>query len=243
MSSNRSHQPNVFFYNGTHPDIALGGLLQNESITEENFLNILGILLVVPAGPLSVQERILGHVVSRSSMVLETAIIQVSDEPWIFQLTSQIAPARQDQFSYEVRHWDRKCIISGLSNPELLIQANNWIGFVAITDIDSATGSLKINSPQNGFLLQVVFTMDFLYSDGRTLDPACCNAADPHCVSDQLLRWHFCQSVLANVRGTGEPTFEHDFPLGTDMLSEIQAGPYARERFELEIAARLRAVA
>jgi hypothetical protein len=37
-------------------------------------------------------------------------------------------------------------------------------------------------------------------------------------VSDQLLRLHFRQSVLANMRGAGEPVFEHDFPPGTDML-------------------------
>lgn len=29
---------------------------------------------------------------------------------------------------------------------------------------------------------------------------------------DQLLRWHFRQAVLANMRGAGEPVFENDFP-------------------------------
>lgn len=48
--------------------------------------------------------------------------------------------------------------------------------------------------------------------DGRTLDIACRRLGDPHCVSDLLLRWHFRQSVLANMRGAGEPVFEHDFP-------------------------------
>jgi len=61
-----------------------------------------------------------------------------------------------------------------------------------------------------------------------------------HTVSDQLLRWHFRQSVLANVRGAGEPIFEHDFPPGTDMMSEICEGPYAGERLEMEVASRLR---
>ena len=68
----------------------------------------------------------------------------------------------------------------------------------------------------------------------------CRNLTDPHCVSEQLLRWHFRQSVLANMRGEGEPIFEHDFPPGTDMVGEIRDGPYAKERFEMEIAARLR---
>ncbi|KAG0636524.1 hypothetical protein HOY80DRAFT_352467 [Tuber brumale] len=129
-----------------------------------------------------------------------------------------------------------------------------------ITDMDDAAGSSKINSSQNGFLLRadvhqmfkqylisvnpddgykvVVFTIDRSGLDGRILDPVCRSPADPHPVSDQLLRWHFRQSVLANMRGAGEPIFEHDFPPGTDMVGEILAGPYAQERFELEIAAR-----
>ena len=86
-----------------------------------------------------------------------------------------------------------------------------------------------------------MFTIDDLGIDGRTLDPICRNAADPHRVSDELLRWHFRQSVLANMRGAGEPVFEHDFT-GTDMVKEISSGPYGKERFELEVAARLHGV-
>ena len=78
--------------------------------------------------------------------------------------------------------------------------------------------------------------------DGRTLDFVCRDPEDPHKVSDGLLRWHFRQSVLANMRGAGEPVFEHDFPPGTDMVKEISEGPCAKERFELEVSARLRGV-
>jgi hypothetical protein len=85
-----------------------------------------------------------------------------------------------------------------------------------------------------------VFGFDNFGVDGKILDPVCRNLTDPHRVSEQLLRWHFRQSVLANMRGEGEPIFEHDFPPGTDMVGEIRDGPYAKERFEMEIAARLR---
>lgn len=85
-----------------------------------------------------------------------------------------------------------------------------------------------------------MFGYDFNSLDGKFLDPVCRDSADPHRVSEQLLRWHFRQSVLANMRGAGEPTFEHDFPPGTDMMREIRDGPYPKERFEMEIAARLR---
>lgn len=44
------------------------------------------------------------------------------------------------------------------------------------------------------------------------------------------------------MRGAGEPIFEHDFPPGTDIMGEMREGPYVQERFELELAARLREV-
>jgi len=146
-----------------------------------------------------------------------------------------------------------------------LEQESQWIqlGFARwITDIDDSTGSSKIDSAQNGFLLNecaqalfncymisvnpddgykvVVFGPDLLGYNGRVLDPVCRNPADPHRVSDQLLRWHFRQSVLANMRGEGGPLFEYNFDHGTDILGETLAGPYEKERFELEMAVRLR---
>ena len=85
----------------------------------------------------------------------------------------------------------------------------------------------------------MVFNQDLDGLDGRTLDPICRDPSDPSRVSDNLLRWHFRQSVFANMRGAGEPIFEHDFPGGTDMIKEVSKGPYAKERLEMEFAARL----
>ena len=56
---------------------------------------------------------------------------------------------------------------------------------------------------------------------------------------DALLRWHFEQAVLCNVRGAGEPVLEHDFPSGSDMMGEILSGPNALERLEFELSTRL----
>ena len=83
-----------------------------------------------------------------------------------------------------------------------------------------------------------MFDDDWLGLDGRVLNPVCRNPNDPHRVSDELLRWHFRQSVFANMRGPGEPIFEHDF--GGDMIWEISQEPYGKERFEMEVVARLR---
>ncbi|KAI9767018.1 MAG: hypothetical protein M1840_005977 [Geoglossum simile] len=142
---------------------------------------------------------------------------------------------------------------------------NLWIEFNYgrwVDDIADDAGISKINSCQNEFLLQstahqmfdqyllsvnpdgghkiTVFDIDIFGFDGRVLDPVCRNPEDPHRISDQLLRWHFRQSVLANVIGAGEPIFEHDFPPGTDIMKEIREEPYAQERFERELAARFR---
>ena len=86
----------------------------------------------------------------------------------------------------------------------------------------------------------VVFGLDVHALDGRTLDAACRRAADG--VPDALLRWHYRQAVLANVRGGGEPLFD-GAPEGTDALREMADGPYAKERFEMEMSARLGAFA
>jgi hypothetical protein len=58
---------------------------------------------------------------------------------------------------------------------------------------------------------------------------------------DELLRWHFRQAVLANMKGAGEPIFEHDFPPGSDMMGEILRGPRAADRMEFELFGRLAA--
>ena len=42
---------------------------------------------------------------------------------------------------------------------------------------------------------------------------------DPRRPVDQVLRWHFRQAVLANMRGQGEPIFESDFPWGYPWLN------------------------
>jgi len=62
---------------------------------------------------------------------------------------------------------------------------------------------------------------------------------DPKRPVDQVLRWHFRQAVLANVRGEGEPLFECDFPPGSDIVGEIMSGPKAGERMEFELFTRL----
>ncbi|KAG0128888.1 hypothetical protein HOY82DRAFT_522182 [Tuber indicum] len=288
----RSALHNTRFYDASDPAAALGGLYQNGSITEANFLSILEILLATEGKPVRVQARISGHIVTQNNMSLAIGDydiysddpIQVTNEPWIHRLSSLNTAIIGTRFCDEVRARDKKCVITGVAHADVFVQSGIWTGLEAnyifpleqesrwiqlgfarwITDIDDSTGSSKIESAQNGFLLNacaqdlfnryvmsvnpddgykiVVFGPDIFGYNGRILDPVCRNPSDPHRVSDQLLRWHFRQSVLANMRGVGEPFFEHDFEPGTDILGEILAGPYGKERFELEMAVRLREV-
>ena len=62
---------------------------------------------------------------------------------------------------------------------------------------------------------------------------------DPQRAVDELLRWHFRQAILINMRGVGEPVFEHDFPPGSDIVGDILRGPKAAERMEFELFSRL----
>ena len=56
MPIDRSLGRNVHFYDATSPEVVLGGMIQNGSVTEANFLDMLGILLI-PDSLIRVQER------------------------------------------------------------------------------------------------------------------------------------------------------------------------------------------
>ncbi|KFY13267.1 hypothetical protein V492_03376 [Pseudogymnoascus sp. VKM F-4246] len=122
-------------------------------------------------------------------------------------------------------------------------------------------GLTKIHSVQNGLLLahhvhswfdeyRVTVNVDDNYKiicllpdpisiNGRTLDPRCHNPQNPDRVSDQLLRWHHRQAVLAHMKGAGQKAWETDFGDGSDMMGEILEGPDAAERMEVELFTRL----
>ena len=70
MNSNRSHFRNVYFYDGCNPDVLFGGLIQNGSVTERNFLDMLGIILIAQT-PIIVQHRGSGQIVLMRESRLE----------------------------------------------------------------------------------------------------------------------------------------------------------------------------
>ncbi|KAJ5804132.1 uncharacterized protein N7518_000435 [Penicillium psychrosexuale] len=130
-----------------------------------------------------------------------------------------------------------------------------------ITNMDHTTDVSKLNPVQNGLLMTsnlhncfdqyafsinpdggykiIAFLPDTFKIDGRVLEPICRDPNDQNHVADELLRWHFRQSVLANMRGAGEPIFESDFPPGTDQIATLRNEPYGKERLEMEVELRL----
>jgi hypothetical protein len=122
-------------------------------------------------------------------------------------------------------------------------------------------GPLDINSPRNGILLDSRVHQEWDgYSiavnpnngyrvqsfrpgawdlHGQVLHPVCRLPGDARAVLDTLLRWHYEQAVLCNMRGAGEPMYDFDFPPGTDMMGEIREGPQPVERMEVELYGRL----
>jgi len=93
-------------------------------------------------------------------------------------------------------------------------------------------------NPDNGYAIQSFRESAWPYH-GHILHPGCRQQGSPLRVLDPLLRWHFEQAVLFNMRGAAEQVFEFDFPPGTDMMGEIRAGPRAAERMEAELFNRL----
>ncbi|KAK9240835.1 HNH endonuclease-domain-containing protein [Lipomyces kononenkoae] len=158
---------------------------------------------------------------------------------------------RNDWTSFHAAH------IIPLSSEEYFVQS----GFSRCITNKANERDTGINSCQNGLLMQsnvherfdkflfsvnpddgykiTCFDGDPLGIDGKILDPICRDPNDERSANDELLRWHFRQAALANMKGTGEPIFETDFPPGTDMMGEILGGPDPTKRMEAELFSRL----
>ena len=130
----------MHFYNALAHD-PLGGLVQNGSVTEANFLDMLiGILLVTNA-PIRVQERTSGHHVTRTNNQLQPGHydiygdgrcsqnvcfnplvtfkidrIEVTDEPWIHRVISFNVSGRNNSFRQGIRTRDGRCVVTGIVN-------------------------------------------------------------------------------------------------------------------------------
>ncbi|KAK9431847.1 hypothetical protein V1505DRAFT_399074 [Lipomyces doorenjongii] len=159
-------------------------------------------------------------------------------------ITGAVNPrSRVDADNWRTYHAAHIFPLSG----ERWFSANGFSRWVTNREDEHDTGT---NSCQNGLLMGshvheefdnfnfsinvdddykiVTFMEDVLDIGGRQLDPVCRDPNSGLSASDKLLRWHFRQAVLANMRGAGEPIFETDFPPGSDMVGEIMSELFSR---------------
>ncbi|PMD20370.1 hypothetical protein NA56DRAFT_671459 [Hyaloscypha hepaticicola] len=194
--------------------------------------------------------------------------IQINDETPLLRTISVETGTRVQAFADAVRSRDGRCVITGelpidsdrglwtgLEAAHIFPLAYEGIW----KDHGEEIKGEKINSAQNGLLLRsdihqlfdffffsinpddnykiVCFVTDRKGISGKNFNQRPLD--DPQRPADQLLRWHFRQAVLTNMKGAGEPVFEHDFPPGSDIVGSILEGPKATERMEFELFSRL----
>ncbi|KAK9318915.1 hypothetical protein V1517DRAFT_370114 [Lipomyces orientalis] len=240
MATDRSLGRDVHFYDSSSPDKVLGGLMLTPSITERVFLFALGILICIDTPLRPTDEPLQPGKYDIKSNSPQGRIF-ITNEWCVTRILSQSVSSRDEVFRQRVRERDRKCVITGVANPDRHIAWNDWSSYHAahifplsgeewfirnnyfrwITNREG-THDTGINSCQNGLLM-----LSHIHENNE------------NCVRDELLRWHFRQAVLANMRGAGEPVFETDFPPGSDMVGEIRNGPDAIKRMEAQLFARL----
>ncbi|KAK9322747.1 hypothetical protein V1517DRAFT_367386 [Lipomyces orientalis] len=207
---------------GRDPDTPLGGMMVNRSVTEKNFLFMLGILIDA-SDPYRVTLRSTGGDLMPTDDALKPSHYDirpysrrgnissykssVTDEPCITRVLSRTITGRDAH-------------IFPVSSEECFVQ-NGFSRWITNRIVPRDTG---LNSCQNGLLLQshihqsfdafdfsvnpddgyktTCFDEDPFSIDGRTLDGICRILNDEKSVRDELLRWHFRQAVLAKYEGS-----------------------------------------
>ncbi|KAJ5151579.1 hypothetical protein N7492_009874 [Penicillium capsulatum] len=262
MRRSRSAGRNVNFFDGV-TSAHLGGVRQNGSITNANFFHMLMDVLLVVDGMISIRLRGTGQPMPISDRLAEgdynifcpRGNIQLTKEISVQRIISHTQSTGENCFRNLVRARDGKSAhVFPLHHQALWDQCdfNHVMNHSAPRPINSVQNGILVAAHMHqlfdGFLVSVnpddgYKITDFGHNnwdvDGQVLDIVYRDPNNPNRVPDELFRWHFRQSVLANMKGAGEPIFEHDFPPGTDMVKEILEGPLPARRMELELFARL----
>ncbi|KAG0643361.1 hypothetical protein HOY80DRAFT_946492 [Tuber brumale] len=199
--------------------------------------------------------------------VVTNCSVSVTDEVPLICAVSLPSGTRAASFLDAVFQRDRRCVITG--KQAMYAHVGRWRGFEATHIFPLAferqwndcnlsrliTNGIMLTSTMHQFFASydvsinpddnykiVCFTADLarFHIAGRHLDQTF--ADNPLQLPDDLLRWHLRQAALVNIKGVGEPTFEDDFPAGSDVMGEIMRGPKAGERMEFELFSRFNAM-
>ncbi|KAG0124741.1 hypothetical protein HOY82DRAFT_633685 [Tuber indicum] len=258
----RSAMRNTFVYASDNRDTLLGGLCATPGITPSNFHSMLEIICVF-SDTFELRDNN-GH-----SYSLRTGSITLTEEVPLLRTTSTQSGTRTASFreaaamlgmwtslqvahifplAYE-GHWNRY----GYGNLITIPPARESDG-----SINSVQNGICLSSDMHGFFDNYLVAINpnlwkdnykivcfgpqaLFYNLPTRLDPLLRESIG--WPPDELLRWHFCQAVLTNMKGAGEPYLETDFPPGSDMIGEIMSGLKATARMEFELFSRLNATA
>ncbi|PUU78925.1 hypothetical protein B9Z19DRAFT_1083032, partial [Tuber borchii] len=199
--------------------------------------------------------------------IVTAGSITVSDGTWLVRAAPVSTSPYPEEFRHAIREGDRGCVTTGKGACGAaaayvfpLAYEHHWVKHNYGDWITLQPESRRsINSVQNGLLhwkdLRIHFNsymvsinpddnykiVCFIYDDngiaGTHLDKTF--VEDPKRPVDQVLRWHFRQAVLADMRGQGAPVFECDFPSNSDILDDIMSSSKVGERMEFELFTRL----
>ncbi|KAE8363444.1 hypothetical protein BDV27DRAFT_146091 [Aspergillus caelatus] len=233
---------NILIEFSSAPGRTQGGLCVSENLTAAQFLDMLDVVFSSPGGfqtrfhdsmvPLEASNKSIAHGLCILNPNERGAQILTSDEPYYVRPLSVPDETERKTFRDQVRQRDGRCVITGQIN----LEAHN--GILLRKDIHQLWDDYSIAvSPNDGYRIQGFLPGAWEYH-GTVLDPVCRQPGNQLSVVDGLLQWHYEQAVLCNMRGDGGPSFEFDFPAGTDMMGGIRKDPAPGERMEAELFAR-----
>ncbi|KAF1816448.1 hypothetical protein P152DRAFT_464000 [Eremomyces bilateralis CBS 781.70] len=250
-TEDRSRGRDIHIYDVNDRDTVLGGLILTNGITNANFFSMVEILVLFTSSfelrdeDDTKIERNDSQLQPGKYYITAADPFSVNNEPWLLRTISHTTGTRVKPFCAATRARDRRCVISGngydrgITIPPEKGEAINSVqnGLLLRTDIHELFDMFNISiNPDDNYNI-VFFTRDANGLAGKCLDKNFRgNLQRP---VDQVLRWHFRQAALANMRDAGEPRFEHDFPSGSDIVGDILHGPKAAGRMELELFNRL----
>ncbi|KAG0138779.1 hypothetical protein HOY82DRAFT_595284 [Tuber indicum] len=242
--SNRALAHSIHIYNANDPGIVLGGLVLTNGITNADFYVMVEIIFLFNQDYTLHHESGItvgrnGHplqpgkyfIVTGGSIILSALSAAVGF--WARLGAAHVFPIahKRQWVEHNYNRWMSIRPESGESKKSV------QNGILRKSDIHHLFDNYMVSiNPDDNYMI-ICFMYNGTDIAGTYLDKKLLE--DPRRPVDQLLRWHFRQAVLADVRGQGEPACDSDSPPGSDMLGEIVSGPNAGERMEFELFSRL----
>ncbi|OBT65847.1 hypothetical protein VE03_05458 [Pseudogymnoascus sp. 23342-1-I1] len=207
---------NIFIYN--HDGRIVGGLWQNGSITNSTLYEMCSVFIITTKqfglfrlnGDGSTSLRLFPNRALLSAG--SYIILSTNSNPISMNLTQECALRR---------------VTTEVSSSKITPRTQSFHDRVIARD-----------NQCDGYKI-ICLSPDILNIDGRTLSLCCRDPQSKDRVPGELLRWHYRQAILANMKGEGEKPWNTHFYDEMDTMGGIMEGPDAAERMEVELFTRL----